>query len=94
MYYDIYEIGKRIKNLRKAKGLTQEQLAEKLNITTDYLGKIETGKRSCSLDILIEIVLYFNVSLDHLVLGKPMMADLRQQIDSALGALENLREKM
>lgn len=43
MYYDQKESGKRIAALRKKKGLTQEQLAEKLNISTSTLGKIERG---------------------------------------------------
>lgn len=37
MYYDQKESGKRIAALRKEKGLTQEQLAEKLNISTSTL---------------------------------------------------------
>ena len=37
MYYDQKESGKRIAALRKEKGLTQEQLAEKLNISTSIL---------------------------------------------------------
>ena len=40
MYYDQKESGKRIAALRKEKGMTQEQLAEKLNISTSTLGKI------------------------------------------------------
>lgn len=94
MYYDPVDTGKRVQNLRKEKELTQEQLSEKLNITTDYLGKIETGRRGCSIEVLIDIALFFDVSLDYLVLGKPMAADLRQQMDSALHVLEDLRKKL
>lgn len=43
MYYDQKESGKRIAELRKEKGLTQDQLAEKLNISTSNLGKLEAG---------------------------------------------------
>ena len=39
MYYDPKECGRRIAKLRKERGLTQEQLAEKLNISTSNLGK-------------------------------------------------------
>ncbi len=38
------KLGKRIKQLRKAKGYTQETLAEKLDIATSSLGYLETGK--------------------------------------------------
>lgn len=49
MYYDQKESGKRIAALRKEKGLTQEQLAEKLNISTSTLGKIERGIQGFSM---------------------------------------------
>ncbi len=44
MYFDSYITGKRIQQLRKTKGLTQEQFAAKLNISDRHLGKIERGK--------------------------------------------------
>ena len=66
---DSKAIGTRIKALRKAQGLTQAQLAEVLNIADNTLAKIETGARTPSLDLLVELVAYFNVKLDYLVLG-------------------------
>ena len=39
-------------------------------LATVHLAKIETGKRGCSLDILIDFAAFFNASLDYLVLGK------------------------
>lgn len=70
MYFDVSEMGKRIQNLRQSKELTQEQLAEQLNISTVHLAKIEIGSRNCSLDILIAIAAYFEASLDYIVFGK------------------------
>ena len=72
MYYDQKESGKRIALLRKQHGLTQEQLAEKLNITVTYLSKLETGSYGGSIDLLIEIAEVFEVTLDFVVLGKPL----------------------
>lgn len=94
MYYDITEIGRRIQRLRRAKGLTQERLAEELNISVVHLAKIENGKRGCSLDILVDIAVFFDASLDYLVLGKVMGDDLREQLDSAILALETLRKNL
>lgn len=51
MHYNALNTGKRIQKLRKDKGLTQEQLAERLNLSTVHMAKIETGQRSCSLDV-------------------------------------------
>lgn len=70
MHYNALNTGKRIQKLRKDKGLTQEQLAERLNLSTVHMAKIETGQRSCSLDVLTEFAMFFNASLDYLVLGK------------------------
>ena len=41
MNYNMKEVGTRIKQLRKEKGLTQEQLAENLDITAGTIGKIK-----------------------------------------------------
>ena len=48
-------IGKRIAELRKAKGLTQAQLAEKTGFSQSNIGRIETGKYSVGLDVLAKI---------------------------------------
>lgn len=55
MYYDQKESGKRIANLRKKEGLTQEQLAEKLSISYSLLAKVESGSRAASIDLLVEM---------------------------------------
>lgn len=69
MHFEPLEFGKRLSLLRKSHGLTQEQLAEKLNISWDHLSKIERGKRTPSLDVIIAIACYFCVSTDYLLLG-------------------------
>jgi transcriptional regulator with XRE-family HTH domain len=94
MYYDAILTGKRIQKLRKSQGLTQEQLAEELNISAVHMSKIEIGKRSCSLDVLAEIAVFFGASLDYLVLGKSTEKDLRGEIDAAIRTLENLRNSL
>lgn len=70
MYYDVTEMGKRIQSLRQSKGLTQEELSEKINVSKVHLSKIEIGSRSCSLEILITIAAFFDASLDYIVFGK------------------------
>ena len=45
MRHDLKECGKRIQQLRKERGLTQEQLAEKLNVSQNTIAKIEAGLR-------------------------------------------------
>lgn len=69
MRYDLKECGKRIQQLRKERGLTQEQLAEKLNVSQNTIAKIESGLRRPSIDFLIELSMFFNTSMNYLVLG-------------------------
>ncbi|MBC5712732.1 helix-turn-helix transcriptional regulator [Roseburia sp. BX1005] len=86
MYYDLKETGKRIKSLRKQKNMTQDQLADKLNISVSNLGKIETGYSGASIDLLIEMAMFFDISLDYMFLGRDMQTDkLKKQIRMMLG---------
>lgn len=71
MYFDQKEFGKRIQMLRKNRGLTQEQLSEKLNTDRVCIARIERGIRSCSLEMLVDIASFFEVSTDYLLLGCP-----------------------
>ena len=53
---DFYrELGKNIKRRRKELGLTQQQLADKMNISLNFMGKIEVAFSKPSLDTLIEL---------------------------------------
>lgn len=70
MYFDLVETGKRIKEIRDVKGLTQIAFAEKINVSRSYINKIENGIKSPSLDLLIEIAVFGEVSLDYLILGR------------------------
>lgn len=71
MKYDPSETGRRIKELRRKNGITQEDLADRLCITDSYLRKIESGIRSASIETLVDIAFSFHVSLDYLIVGEP-----------------------
>lgn len=60
-------IGSKIAALRKQHGLTQEQLAEKLDISVKHCSSVERGLSCLSLEKLIEISNLFDVSLDFLM---------------------------
>ena len=66
---DYSEIGKRIRELRKAKNLTQEQVASLISVSDNHVSKIETGNSSISLNVFINIAKVFDVSLDYLMFG-------------------------
>jgi transcriptional regulator with XRE-family HTH domain len=49
-------VAQRIRSLRKQKGLTQEQLAEKANLHYSYLSSVERGERNASLESIEKII--------------------------------------
>lgn len=59
-------IGLNILHYRKEQGMTQMQLAEKANMSSKYLQRIETAASSCSLDTLIDIAEALNIPLKKL----------------------------
>lgn len=60
-------LGKRIREERQRLNLTQEKLAEDINISTAYLGQIERGERSVTLDKLIPLSNRLGVTIDFLL---------------------------
>ena len=60
------EFGKKIKELRKEKNITQKQLAEILQVTKSTIGNYEINRIRPSHEILLAIAEYFDVSLDEL----------------------------
>ena len=60
------QIGKRIQKCRKNKGLTQEQVAEKVNLSTNYFSAVERGIYSVKIDKLVEIINCLECSADEI----------------------------
>lgn len=60
-------MGDRIREARKKLGLTQEQLAEKLDITLVYISEIERGLKLPSMQLFIKMVEILDVSADYLL---------------------------
>ncbi|MDI6604079.1 MAG: helix-turn-helix transcriptional regulator [Thermoanaerobacteraceae bacterium] len=77
--------GERLSQLRKEKGLTQEELAKALNMTRSSLSLYEIGKRDPDTDTLRKIADFFNVSVDYL-LGN---TDIRNPADEITGVLSD-----
>ena len=62
-------LGLQIAFLRKKAGLSQQQLAERLHLTSSAVGMYEQGRRQPSVDILVALSLEFGVTLDYLIIG-------------------------
>ncbi len=61
-------IGKRIRYVRHGKKLTQEQVAERAEISANYLSRIENGTARFSLDVLIQLINALDISADYLLI--------------------------
>lgn len=66
---DYKAIGQRIRQERNKMGLTQFQLAEKVEISPQYEGKIERGEKQFSFETIVNISIALNTSLDYLAFG-------------------------
>lgn len=64
---DYAALGKRIKNKKIEKNLTQEQLGEMCELSTAHIGHIERGTRVLSVDVLYKILQTLEVSVDYLL---------------------------
>ena len=76
--------GSFIKELRKEKGLTQEQLAEKFNVSRRTVSRWETGRNLPDLDILIEIADDFSVDLRELLDGERRSEKMNKELEETV----------
>lgn len=52
---DYIDLGRRVKDLRRKKHMTQEELSEKIDVSASFLGHIERGTRIASLETLVKL---------------------------------------
>ena len=71
----LQEMGKRIMDRRKKFGLTQEALAEKSELTTQFVSYAESGKRGMRPENLMKIAAALGVSTDYLLTGDIIAKD-------------------
>ena len=68
------EFNEKLQELRKSKGLTQEELAEKLFVSRTAISKWESGRGYPSLDSLKEIARFYSVTIDDLICSDEMIS--------------------
>lgn len=74
------KIGEFLREFRKEKGLTQEQLAEQFNISRRSVSRWETGSNLPDLDILIEMADYYGVELKEILNGKRKSEKMNEEL--------------
>lgn len=67
---DQKQIGSFLKQLRKEKGITQEQFAEKLNVSGRTVSRWETGSNMPDISLLVVIAEFFDVSIPEIINGE------------------------
>jgi transcriptional regulator with XRE-family HTH domain len=84
--------GYRLRDLRKENRLTQEQLAELINKSTEYVSFLERGERSASFETIIDIAQAFNLSIASLMtIDTPLTdAELIENVEVAPVPINNL----
>lgn len=84
---DYYKIGQKIRKIRKAHGLSQEELAERINISTTHMSHIETGNTKLSLPVFVDIANALEVRTDDL-LDSPDTVTTSTSLDEIATVLE------
>ena len=72
----LMEIGKRITELRKRLGWTQEELAERADLTPQFISYAESGKRAMRPENLLKLSSALKVSADYLLTGEIVDKDM------------------
>lgn len=73
---DLTGIGKRIQNRRKQLMLTQEQLAEMMNVSIQMVSNLERGNKAIRIDNLINLSQILDISTDYILTGKETPEDM------------------
>ena len=82
---DYYEIGQKVRKIRKARGMSQEALAERIGISTTHMSHIETGNTKLSLPVFIALASALEVSADELLSRE--VAETRSGVLSRIAAI-------
>ena len=84
-------IGKQLKHLRRAKGYTQQELADILQLSKSAISAYEQDRKVPSLETLIQLATYFNVSVDYLLgVEQDTMLDLSGLSPDSRDSVRNL----
>jgi transcriptional regulator with XRE-family HTH domain len=93
---DYKELGKRIRAERRKQDLTQEKLAEMADISDSFMGHIERGGRTLSIETLAKLANALGLSIEYIVCGEfnyqPDM--LPSEIHDALNQMSNCQRKV
>ena len=91
----LVDCSEKLRMLRKAKGLTQLQVAELIGVTKAMVSAYETAAKAPSIEILIRLASFYGVTVDYLVsVESHAMIDCSGLDDDAVALVAALVEKM
>ncbi len=95
MNIDYKLIGERIKRARKTQGMTQEALAERLNVSIGYVSQIERGITKISLDLLGAISSILNCDVASLISESALKSNeyMESEIINEIRKLDHKKRK-
>jgi transcriptional regulator with XRE-family HTH domain len=77
------KVGRFLKELRKEKNLTQEQLAERLNVTGRTVSRWETGSNMPDISILVELADFYEVTIPEIIDGERKGKNMNEEVKEA-----------
>lgn len=77
---DQQKIGRFLKQLRNEKNLTQEELAEKLNVSGRTVSRWETGANMPDISLLVEIAEFYDVSIPEIIDGERKSENMNEEV--------------
>lgn len=89
---DQQKIGGFLKKLRKEKNLTQEQLAEQLNVSGRTVSRWETGSNMPDISILVELAEFYDVSIPEIIDGERKSETMKEQVKETALKLSDYAE--
>ena len=91
---DQMKIGSFLKELRKEKGMTQEQLAEQLNTSNRSVSRWETGNNLPDLSMLIILAEYYDVDVREIIDGKRKSENMNEEVKETLEKVASYNEML
>lgn len=83
------QIGSFMKELRKEKGITQEQLAEQLNVSSRTVSRWETGSNMPDISLLVEISEFYHVSILEIINGERKSENMNEEVKNVAAGLSD-----
>ena len=89
---DQKKIGSFLKELRKEKNVTQEEVAEKLNVSGRTVSRWETGSNMPDISLLIDLAEFYDVSIPEIINGERKSEKMKEEIKETAVSLSEYAE--